>query len=137
MYLLPLDYQTLSTHVIASLGVISNFKFWDEAGYFDIASHEKWLLHTWSLSVEWQFYLILPIVLWAVWRVKPGRAALTHTLLAGFVLSLSASILTTQASPTTAFFLLHSRAWEMLGGGLIFLSRTSRNQRSNTMARHG
>ena len=39
--LLPLDYQTLSTHVIASLGVISNFKFWDEAGYFDIASHEK------------------------------------------------------------------------------------------------
>ena len=44
-----------------ALAFVSNIKFWREAGYFDAASHEKWLLHTWSLAVEWQFYLLLPV----------------------------------------------------------------------------
>lgn len=85
-----------------------------------MASHEKWLLHTWSLSVEWQFYLILPIVLWAVWRFKRGRAAQFKSVLVGIVLSLGAAVQTTNSQPA-AFFLLHTKAWKMLGGGLVFL----------------
>lgn len=121
----PPDYKILATHTLSSLSFLSNFKFFDEAGYFDAASHEKWLLHTWSLSVEWQFYLILPIALRVVWRIYPGRPAQVLTVLTGLIVSFGLSALTTNPHPTAAFFLLHTRAWEMLAGGLVFLAGTS------------
>ena len=119
--LLPPDYKMLSTHSVYAVSFLSNVEFWLEAGYFDAASHEKWLLHTWSLSVEWQFYLILPLVLWVVWRVKPGRAAQTWAIGLGLAASLAASVWVTSSNASAAFYLLHTRAWEMLGGGLVFL----------------
>lgn len=119
--LLPPDYKQLSTHSGYSLSFLSNIAYFQEAGYFDSASHEKWLLHTWSLSVEWQFYMVLPLVLWAAWRIKAGRAVQGWVLAAGFVASFAASVLVTQSNPSAAFFLLHTRAWEMLGGGLVLL----------------
>ena len=119
--LLPPDYKQLSTHSGYSLAFLSNIAYFKEAGYFDSASHEKWLLHTWSLSVEWQFYMLLPLVLWAAWRLKAGRAAQAWVLGAGFLASLAASVLVTQSNPSAAFFLLHTRAWEMIGGGLVLL----------------
>ena len=61
--LTPLDYGSLGYHIVSSLSFTSNIIYWKEAGYFDVASHDKWLLHTWSLSVEWQFYIIYPLVL--------------------------------------------------------------------------
>ena len=117
----PPDYKTLATHALSAISFVSNFKFWDEAGYFDISSHEKWLLHTWSLSVEWQFYLLLPLLLSAVWRLKPGRLPQIYVLLACTVISLGLSVALTDSYPTTAFFLLPMRAWEMLAGGLVFI----------------
>lgn len=117
----PPDYKTLATHVISAIGFVSNFKFWDEAGYFDISSHEKWLLHTWSLSVEWQFYLLLPVLLSGVWRWKQGRLPQIGVLLGGGGLSLALSVMLTDSYPSTAFFLLPMRAWEMLAGGLVFI----------------
>jgi peptidoglycan/LPS O-acetylase OafA/YrhL len=119
--LLPPDYKKLSTHSVYALTFLSNVEFWQEAGYFDVASREKWLLHTWSLSVEWQFYLILPVALWVVWRVKPGRVAQTWAVVVALVASLFASIWVTSTQPSAAFYLLHTRAWEMLAGGLVFL----------------
>ncbi|MBL8428771.1 MAG: acyltransferase [Dechloromonas sp.] len=101
----PPDYKTLATHALSAISFVSNFKFWDEAGYFDISSHEKWLLHTWSLSVEWQFYLLLPLLLSAVWRLKPGRLPQIYVLLACTVISLGLSVALTDSYPTTAFFL--------------------------------
>ena len=119
--LLPPDYKMLSTHSVYALSFLSNVEFWQEAGYFDVASHEKWLLHTWSLSVEWQFYLLLPVVLWVVWRIKPGRVAQTWVVGLGLAASLAASVWVTVHDASAAFYLLHTRAWEMLGGGLVFL----------------
>lgn len=119
--LLPPDYKMLSTHSVYALTFLSNVEFWQEAGYFDVASHEKWLLHTWSLAVEWQFYLILPLVLWGVWRMRPGRVAQTWAVGLGLVASLAAAVWVTNVNPSAAFYLLHTRAWEMLGGGLVFL----------------
>lgn len=119
--LLPPDYKMLSTHSVYALTFLSNVEFWKSAGYFDVASHEKWLLHTWSLSVEWQFYLVLPVVLWVVWRIKPGRVAQTWTVGLGLLASLVTAIVVTDSVPTAAFYLLHTRAWEMLAGGLVFL----------------
>jgi peptidoglycan/LPS O-acetylase OafA/YrhL len=115
------DYRELATHVVYSLSFLSNVEFWKEAGYFDAASHEKWLLHTWSLSVEWQFYMLLPLALWASWRVKAGRAGLVLVIVGGCLLSYGAAIGVTANDPSAAFFLLHTRGWEMLAGGLVFL----------------
>jgi peptidoglycan/LPS O-acetylase OafA/YrhL len=121
-FLLPMmDYQALGKQVRDSLTFVSNIQFWRAAGYFDTTSHEKWLLHTWSLSVEWQFYLLLPLVLLAVWKLRPGRKPLFIIALLILLVSFSASIFTTKSSPSTAFYLLHTRAWEMLAGGLVYL----------------
>ena len=62
-FLSPTEYKALGKHAVSSVGFISNNIYWLESGYFDSSSHEKWLLHTWSLSVEWQFYIIYPIIL--------------------------------------------------------------------------
>ncbi|MEC5214205.1 peptidoglycan/LPS O-acetylase OafA/YrhL [Polaromonas sp. CG_9.5] len=120
-FLLPLEYKALGTQVVFSLAFLSNEKFWREAGYFDTASHEKWLLHTWSLSVEWQFYLLLPLVLLALWKWRPGRKPLTILMVVGLAASLALSIVLTPLRPTAAFYLLPTRAWEMLAGGLVYL----------------
>ncbi|MDO9146304.1 MAG: acyltransferase family protein [Hydrogenophaga sp.] len=119
--LMPLDYKALGTHVAFSLVFLSNIKFWREAGYFDAASHEKWLLHTWSLAVEWQFYLLLPLVLLAIWKWRPGRRAVVVAMTVGLLASLALSIGATPWRPAAAFFLLPTRAWEMLAGGLVYL----------------
>ena len=115
------DYRQLSVHVITSVLFISNIQYWKEAGYFDSASHDKWLLHTWSLSVEWQFYLLLPLILGGVWRLWPGRRVIAKTLVIGFAASLALSVWITYLRPEAAFFLLPTRAWEMLAGGLVAL----------------
>ena len=120
-FLLPPDYRVLGTHSFYSILFFTNVKFWQEAGYFDSASHEKWLLHTWSLSAEWQFYLVLPIVLLLAWRLHPARSTLFWVCTGLLGLSLAASVVVTARDASGAFFLLHTRAWEMLAGGLVAL----------------
>lgn len=120
-FLLPIDYKVLGTHAVFSMAFLSNIKFWREAGYFDAASHEKWLLHTWSLAVEWQFYLLLPLVLLAVWKWRPGRRPVLVAMAMGLLASLALSVVATPLRPTAAFYLLPTRAWEMLAGGLVYL----------------
>lgn len=119
--LLSTDYHMLGKHVATSVAFLSNVVYWREAGYFDTASKEKWLLHTWSLSVEWQFYLILPVVLLGAWKLWPGRARMTALVTLGLIVSLALSLLVTPHQPSAAFYLLPTRAWEMLAGGLVFL----------------
>jgi peptidoglycan/LPS O-acetylase OafA/YrhL len=115
------DYRTLAEHSAMSVLFLSNFKYWREAGYFDAQAHEKWLLHTWSLSVEWQFYLLFPVLLWVIWRYRPGRQFLGLLLLLLLLLSLGTSVWQSVERPSSAFFLLPSRAWELLLGGLVFI----------------
>lgn len=127
-------YQQLGTHAIAALAFLSNIQFWREAGYFDAASHDKWLLHTWSLSVEWQFYLLFPILLMVLWRLLPGRRVAASALVIGFLGSLVLSISLTPGQPSAAFYLLPTRAWELFAGGLVYLVATSRRP-GNTLKR--
>ncbi len=118
-WLPTIDYRPLGSYVARAIIFISNIKFWKEAGYFDADSHEKWLLHTWSLSVEWQFYILLPIALMLIWRWWSKRGlivGLLTTAIASFLLA----VYTTQYWPEAAFYLLPSRAWEMLAGGIIW-----------------
>lgn len=85
--LMPREYQTLGKHARESLLFSSNLRYLAEAGYFDSASHEKWLLHTWSLSVEWQFYLLYPLGLLGLSKLLPGRRALFIAHLLGILAS--------------------------------------------------
>lgn len=120
-FLAPSEYKLLGRHVRQSLAFISNIGYLQEAGYFDSASHGKWLLHTWSLSVEWQFYLALPILLVATWKLFPGKKAMIFVHLIVLVYSLLTCMVLTDTAPQRAFYLLQSRSWEMLLGGLCFL----------------
>lgn len=122
LFLPPLDFKLLGAHGAYSLLFLTNIRFWQEAGYFDTASHEKWLLHTWSLSVEWQFYLILPIVLALAWRLRPSRSTLIRVCALGCMISLAASVLLSPTDMSASFFLLHTRAWEMFAGGLVYFA---------------
>jgi len=72
-----IDFTSLALHVGSSLLFVSNIVYWLEAGYFDVDSFEKWLLHTWSLSVEWQFYLLLPLFLLLLWKIHPSKRCLS------------------------------------------------------------
>ncbi len=116
-YLLPQDYSELGKHIAASLGFISNVIYWFEAGYFTPGAHEKWLLHTWSLSVEWQFYMVYPLVLLALSRViglQHLRWLILGACLAGFGFCVYGSF----KWPEPSFYLLPTRAWELLVGAV-------------------
>ena len=119
-YLTPIDYQVLGKHAASSMSFMSNIIYWTESGYFDAASHEKWLLHTWSLSVEWQFYIIYPVVL-LVLNNFLSINNLKRFLLIGIVLSFSFSVFATMKWPNPAYYLLPTRAWEMMFGGVAYI----------------
>jgi peptidoglycan/LPS O-acetylase OafA/YrhL len=120
-YLLASERLEFFRSVAAVVTFTSNFFFWFQTGYFDHAAVEKPLLHTWSLAVEEQFYLALPLLLWGILRFARGsRIALPIALgamaLASF--ALSAWLMRTGGS-ANAFFMSPPRVWEFLLGGLV------------------
>ncbi|HAV5771806.1 acyltransferase family protein [Acinetobacter baumannii] len=119
--LTPLELQNYLKHAISSLEFISNIQYLEESGYFDTNSKEKILLHTWSLSVEWQFYIILPLLLVLLNKLSRSQNILKIFFVLLFIVSFTLSILISKSNPSAAFYLLPTRAWEMMAGGLIFL----------------
>ncbi|UJD93737.1 acyltransferase [Lelliottia amnigena] len=116
----PIGLMQLAKHITGSLLFISNGMYWLESGYFDASSHTKWLLHTWSLSVEWQFYLIYPFIIIGIVK-SLGRQRLGLGLISACALSYALSFFTPAAHQSSAFYLIHTRAWEMIAGGLVCL----------------
>lgn len=119
-YLTPIEYRALGKHTATSISFLSNFIYWLEAGYFDKASHEKWLLHTWSLSVEWQFYIIYPLVLVAM-RKLISIKTMKFFLGLGTVIGFIFCIIATSKWPNPSYYLLPTRAWELMIGGMAYL----------------
>jgi peptidoglycan/LPS O-acetylase OafA/YrhL len=120
-YLLSSERLEFFRSVAAVVTFTSNFFFWLQSGYFDHAAVEKPLLHTWSLAVEEQFYLALPVVLWVLLRfVRVGRIALAVALGAMALVSFALCLwlMHTERS-ANAFFMSPPRAWEFLIGGLV------------------
>ncbi|MBD3768468.1 MAG: acyltransferase, partial [Gammaproteobacteria bacterium] len=115
------DYQALGSQSAYALSFLSNIHYWRSAGYFDAAAHEKWLLHTWSLAVEAQFYVLYPIFIALIWRFWASIKAVTVSLLVLFVLSLLLNLIATHYKPVATFYLLPTRGWELVAGGLVFL----------------
>lgn len=120
LFLAPIPYRELAKHSGGSLLFISNFMYWQEAGYFDAEAIEKFLLHTWSLSVEWQFYIIYPVILLLLakqFSAKTIKKIIAIATIFAFFFAVYSSFKWNTAS----YFLLPSRIWEMLLGGIVFL----------------
>ncbi len=114
--LLPFEFREFGKELIAATTYLSNVLFWRGEGYFDIGSDNKVLLHTWSLAVEEQFYILLPFLIIAF---KFSRRTLLGALIAAFALSLVANLALTPTHQTTTFYLFPFRAWELLAGVLL------------------
>ncbi|MGQ0684768.1 acyltransferase family protein, partial [Bradyrhizobium sp.] len=86
-YLLASERSEFFRSAVSVVTFTANFFFWSGTGYFDHAAVEKPLLHTWSLAVEEQFYLALPLLLWGLWRLVPARRAALPILLAALAVA--------------------------------------------------
>ncbi|MGZ9809490.1 acyltransferase family protein [Pseudoroseicyclus sp. H15] len=129
--LLPYELRDYGKSLIAASAWFSNIQFWRESGYFDAAAESKPLLHTWSLSVEEQFYLVLPVTLLALYLV---RRALIPVLVLLWAASLAACLWVTPEAQDTAFYLFPFRAWELLTGVLLARALLHREAPSQPLA---
>jgi len=115
--LFPADLVQLAKEVLLSQTYVSNIYYWRSINYFGLSAQTAFLLHTWSLAVEEQFYLLYPLGILLLHRYLPRYfwAALT----VGLILSFALNILFVQQKPEATFYLLPTRAWELLAGGLV------------------
>lgn len=119
---LPQDMNYFSQSVLAVLGFVSNVFFSHTTGYFGVGSTLNPLIHTWSLAVEEQYYILFPALLMLLWRLGPRTARATLGVIAAC--SLIAAQFYAKADPQFDFFLLPTRGWEILAGALLaFYSR--------------
>jgi peptidoglycan/LPS O-acetylase OafA/YrhL len=121
----PYEWQWFALSAVTAALFTSNFYFLSKQGYFDIDAFEKPLLHTWSLSVEEQFYLAVPLLLAGCFAFAARRGLNVYRTLAiaaavVFVVSLIGCIVQTPGRGRNyAFYLTHWRAWEFAAGGAI------------------
>ena len=128
--MLPHEFTLLAKHVLGSATFTENLLYWQEASYFDISSEVKPLLHLWSLSIEEQFYIIWPILLYSL--LKKG-ISLPKTIAAIIILSFIGNVLWAQYHATTVYFSLFTRMWEFaLGGiGAVYFDKISLLRKNN------
>lgn len=116
----PVSYQEIGQHVKYSIVFVSNLIYRGELDYFDPGALSKFMLHTWSLAVEWQFYILYPVVLLFVKRLvshKNLKRLLIVVTIVGFLFSVFATIVW----PASAYYFLSARVWEMTFGGIAYL----------------
>ena len=124
--LIPSDYRALAQSAASAAFGVSNFYFNAHTGYFHMPAISMPLLHTWSLGVEEQFYVVWPLLLFVL---ASGRctifiaAAIAALVMIGFGMSL----VWFKINPTSAFYMTAPRAWQLaLGALLVFLPALSR-----------
>ncbi len=118
--LAPDDYIKMGEHAQDALLFKSNNTFRKEVGYFDALAHDKWLLHTWSLSVEWQFYIVLPLLMYPIWIITKIKKWIFIFFIVLALVSLISCINKTSVDSAKAFYMLKYRSWEMIFGGLVY-----------------
>lgn len=114
--LFPDDFSRFARSAVAQAALLSNVYFFRHVDYFGTGAANP-LLHTWSLAVEEQFYLLYPWILLAAHRFV--RPALRPLLAAAGLVSFGLCLIETRRNPSAAFYLLPYRAWELLLGGTL------------------
>lgn len=99
---------------ISTLFFMSNIWFYNRIDYFNPEAAEDPLIHTWSLAVEEQFYIVLPVLMFLLWRFRPRMRNAVLMLLA--LSSFGTTVATGTDAPMAIFYLIHARAWELLAG---------------------
>jgi peptidoglycan/LPS O-acetylase OafA/YrhL len=117
LWLLPRDMQDFAESVGAVSLFLSNHLFLSESGYFETAAELKPLLHTWSLAVEEQYYILFPLFLLIMWRFAKRWTVTTLALIT--ILSFALAQWAAYNKPEAAFFLLPTRGWEIAIGALV------------------
>ena len=137
LYLPSPEYKDFSQSLVAVSFFASNILFWRESGYFDAAAELKPLLHTWSLAVEEQYYVLFPLFLMLFWRL--GKRWILIMLGLVFVASLAIAQWDAYAKPAAAFYLLPTRGWELLIGAFaaFYLSKVNRKDFSKAVGEVG
>ncbi len=122
--MLPSELTDLAKSAMAQIFISSNIYFFTNTGYFDAPVDDNPLLHTWALSIEEQFYVLLPFIMTVLWRrLSPAITAMALLILG--IISFVASVLLVNAHSQFCFYLLPTRAWEfVLGAILVFNTRT-------------
>jgi len=118
-FMLPEAMKNYGAALTSAVVSASNIFFWHEVSYDASDNLTNPLIHTWSLGLEEQFYLLFPAILWAAHRYAPRR--LPHLLCGLCVLSLLLAEVLTVKAPDASFFLLPSRMWELGAGALLAL----------------
>ena len=127
LVLFPNEYLSLAESAAYSTLGFGNLYFYSHTGYFDRAAEFQPLLHTWSLGVEEQFYLVWPAALWLLLRMVPWRPLVGIILAATTALGFAYAVRKLGSNPVAAFYLPHPRGWELsLGATVAFLPPLSR-----------
>ena len=119
------SWRGLGDQVISAIALYANIEMWQLSGsYWGPAAESAPLLHTWSLSVEEQFYLFYPLLLLLLLKFTPKRVF--SIILSGCLLSFTIGVYATTNHPSAAFYLLPARAWELAAGCLLAIFERSR-----------
>ncbi|MEN8822502.1 MAG: acyltransferase family protein [Abyssibacter sp.] len=116
-WMLPAELERFGDSLLAVASFSANLFFWSTQAYFGPAAELQPMLHTWSLAVEEQYYLFIPLVLMMLWSL--GRHRLFLLILGGSVASLLIAEWGWRHEPKANFYLLPTRAWELLSGSLL------------------
>ena len=136
MWMYSSQMKEFSQSLVAVILFASNILFWWESGYFDAAAEEKPLLHTWSLAVEEQYYVLFPIFLILAWRFGKNRVFWMIVVMAAISLLLSEWGWRNKA--TANFYLAPTRAWELFSGSIAaFVVQKQGVQKNNFLAMSG
>lgn len=125
-WLLPDELKQFSQSLIAVAIFASNILFWQESGYFDLGVELRPLLHTWSLAVEEQYYVLFPLFIILAWKL--GKRWIALLLFVGALTSLGAAQWGAYNKPAATFFLLPTRVWELAIGALLSIYTSQRQQ---------
>lgn len=129
---LPVDYVRLVRDAASVLVMRSNYAFHGDTGYFAPDARQNLFLHTWSLSLESQFYLAFAFLCVVIWPNGGARQRRLGTALFA-ALALSSAlwcVVHTRVDPNSAFYLLWSRAWEFMAGSVVAVYASARSPRA-------